>query len=167
MGPRQRLLERSHYKFLKHWQCSVVAHPLLLSAFLWMSQLFDSKKRPHFYNNVLVAQTFSYFPEIIHKSQMSLVSILLVEWLVSTSSELKNINLRIEMLMRLQWLLIFQWISDCWCTAFRMCFTFPLLICSLLRDGSLTAFLIGDGAADDHVQSRVRQLWCEDCHPRN
>lgn len=58
-------------------------------------------------------------------------------------------------------------ISDCRCITLWMCVSFssPILFC--FPRWFLTAFLFGDGAADHHVQSRVRQLWCEDGHPRN
>lgn len=58
-------------------------------------------------------------------------------------------------------------ISDCRCITLWVCVSFssPILFC--FPRWFLTAFLFGDGAADHHVQSRVRQLWCEDGHPRN
>lgn len=51
MRPRGRPLKRSHDTFFETLSCSVVVYPLMMWTFLWMSQVFELNKCPHFNNN--------------------------------------------------------------------------------------------------------------------
>lgn len=139
MRPRS-LLKRSHDKFVRH--CYV-----LLRRIHWCSLL-----------SFWISNTvFEKCPTLIKRCHCS--SDFSV-WIQSTW------NGSIERLMTIQWLHLLKgiWLSmhnilnECLISSPALFFP-PWWF--------LTAFLIGDGAADDHVQSRVWQLWREDSHPRN